>query len=313
MSDTARRVRRIVEQVVLYGVIGYFVWRSFSGGLARTDFLHLRFSLPYLLASWVAIAGYYMIYVGGVNVTLRLLGAPSTFRKAYSLNFRTNIGKYLPGMIWPAVGRVSMAPGMGLPRRSIAPAMLLETGFSVAGALLVFFVSLALGESIPAGTHPWQWAALAALLVVGLLPPVWRRVLALGFRVAHVDAAVPEVGFGATAAVVGYFAVSWIVAGIAFRLYTLALLPNAPGGLQLYIGAYAVAVATGLVVLFAPGGLGVREGVIALLLAPAVGPAAATVVAFSARVWSTIMELVLTALAFVIPVVREGQVPEGDE
>ena len=312
MEATLRRRLLVVAQVVVLAVIALFVARTLSAGLRSSGFLHLRFSLPYLLASWAALAGYYALYVGGMDIILRLLGAPSSLGRVFKLNFATNLGKYLPGGIWPVFGRLTLGPKLGLPRRVVAPGMVLEAGLSIAGGLLVFFASLAFGGSLPKGTQAWQWAALAAIVVVGTAPPVFRRALAVGFRLAKVDAPVPRLSFPATLGLVAYYAVSWVVAGFAFRLYTLALVADAPGRVLQYAGVYAAASVTGLVVLLAPGGIGVREGVISLLLAPVIGGAAATLVGFSARIWSTLLELTASAVALALPV-RAAETAEGGE
>lgn len=298
-----RRALIVAVEVLVIAVAAVFAYRSLSRGLDTSGFMHLRFSLGYLLASWAFLFGYYAMYSLGAHLVLRSLGAgSSTVIRAFKLNFATNIGKYVPGGIWPAVGRMTLGPQLGLPRRTVAPAMVLEMGLSVAGGLLVFFASLAFGGSLPAGTQPWHWAALAGLVVLGLLPPVWRRVLAFGFRVAKVDADVPHMGFVTTLGLMLYFAAAWAVAGIGFRFYTLALVPDAPGSVLLYMGVYAAACVGGLVVVFAPGGIGVREGVITVLLAPLVGTGPAAIVGISARVWSTLLELVLSGTAIALPI-----------
>jgi uncharacterized membrane protein YbhN (UPF0104 family) len=297
-----RRRLLVAAQVVVLAVIVFFAWRTLSAGLSASGFLRLRFSLPYLLLSWLGLFGYYAMYSVGAHLVLRLLGAESsTIVRAFKLNFATNIAKYMPGGIWPAVGRMTLGPQLGLPRRVVAPAMVIEMGLSVAGGLLVFFTSLAFGGTLPSGTQPWHWAALAALVLVGLLPPVWRRVLAFGFRVTKVDAEVPRMSFGATLGLVLYFAAAWFVAGVGFRFYTLALVAGAPGDVIRYAGIYAAACVGGLVIVFVPGGIGVREGVISVLLAPLVGPGPATIVGFSARVWSTLLELALSGTALALP------------
>lgn len=312
MDATVRRRLVLAGQVALFAVIAFFVVRSLAAGLSSSGFLHLRFSLPYLLASWVALLGYYAMYTGGMDIIMRLLGAPSSFARVFKLNFATNLGKYLPGGIWPVFGRLTLGPKLGLPRRIVAPGMVLEAGLSVVGGLLVFFASLAFGGSVPSGTQAWQWIALAAILLVATAPPVFRRVLAFGFRLAKVDAPVPRLSYPATLGLVVYYAVSWLVAGLAFRLYTLALVAGAPGTVVQYAGIYAAASIAGLVVLLAPGGIGVREGVIALLLTPLIGAPSATVVGFSARIWSTLVELSASAVALTLRV-RPGEAAESAE
>jgi uncharacterized membrane protein YbhN (UPF0104 family) len=301
MSFGARRALRIAGQVALFAIIAWFVYQSLSKGLSGSDFLQLRFSWGWLGLSWVLLAGYYAIYTLGLDLIMRALGSPSTLPKAFKLNFASNLGKYVPGGFWPALGRVALAPSMSLSRAHAAVSLVLEAGYSTAGGLIVFAVSLGFGGRLPAGTQPWMWLVLAALLVVALHPAIFSRALKWAFRLARVDHEPPRLGYGITLGLVALYAVSWLVAGAAFQCFTYALVSNAGGNTLTYAGAYSAASIAGLLVLFAPGGIGVREGVLAFLITPFVGPGNAVIVGFAARVWSTLLELALSAGALAMP------------
>jgi hypothetical protein len=60
---------------------------------------------------------------------------------------------------------------------------------------------------------------------------------------------------------------------------------------------FAVAYAIGLVVPLTPGGLGVREGVMVLLLSPLMRPPWPAMVAAAARMWTTVGELAFFPMA----------------
>ncbi len=64
------------------------------------------------------------------------------------------------------------------------------------------------------------------------------------------------------------------------------------------VGGFAGAYFLGYAAVFAPAGVGVREGALAVLLAPWTGPAEAAVLAVIARLWMTVGEMVpLAAIA----------------
>lgn len=313
MSPGVRRALRVGGQVLLAAIIAWFVYQSLARGLAGSDFLRLRFDWAWLALSWVLLAGYYALYTLGLDLVMRALGSPSTLPKAFKLNFASNLGKYVPGGFWPALGRVALAPAMSLSRAHAAVSLVLEAGFSTAGGLIVFALSLGFGGRLPAGTQPWMWLALAALLVVALHPAIFSRALKWAFRLARVEHEPPRLGYGITLGLVALYALSWVVAGAAFQCFTYALVKDAGGNTLAYAGAYAAASIAGLLVLFAPGGIGVREGVLAFLITPFVGPGAAVVVGFGARVWSTLLELALSAGALVMPSPgRRGETARDD-
>ena len=292
---------RIVGQVLLLVMIVWYVYQSLAKGLAQSNFAALRFDWRWLAASWGLLVGYYAIYTLGLDLIMRTLGSSSTILKAFKLNFASNLGKYVPGGFWPALGRVALAPSMNLSRAHAAVSLVLEAGLSTAGGLIVFALSLGFGGTLPQGTQPWQWVALALVLVVCLHPAIFRRALGVAFRVARVKQEPPSLSYAATLGLVALYAVSWLVAGLAFQAFVRAIVSDAGGGFLQYAGAYAAASVAGLVVLFAPGGIGVREGVIAVLITPFVGAGNAVIVGFAARVWSTLLELLLSGGALVMP------------
>lgn len=83
---------------------------------------------------------------------------------------------------------------------------------------------------------------------------------------------------------------SWVATGPAAWLIVTAMTPHAPSALSM-TGAYAFAWLLGFVVVFAPSGLGVREATLIALLSPDLGIAAATLVAVTLRLASTLGDL----------------------
>jgi hypothetical protein len=65
----------------------------------------------------------------------------------------------------------------------------------------------------------------------------------------------------------------------------------------------------GLLAIFAPGGIGIREAALALLIAPVLGEhAPAHLIAVATRLWSILAEIVVLALALGVRFTsREGR------
>jgi len=94
---------------------------------------------------------------------------------------------------------------------------------------------------------------------------------------------------------VALFGVNWIVYAGSFWLMARSFGIDAP--FLALAPSFAAAYVLGYVMVFAPAGIGVREGFLVALLQPSVGGAAATALAVVARFWMTLLEL-LPALAF---------------
>ena len=137
---------------------------------------------------------------------------------------------------------------------------------------------------------------LVALAAIGLallplsLPRVGKWAGTLTGRDVQVVAPPTRAVAAATLANVA----AWIGYGLAFMLLTQGVLGHAAGATWQYIAVYTASYVAGYLVLFAPGGLGAREGVmVALFTAAQLGnPKQALLVAVASRVWLTILEIV---------------------
>lgn len=295
-------------------VVAYFAYGAVARQLAASRFLELHFSLPHLLAAWAVIACYYLLFAGGLLLVVRAMGHRPRYRDVFKLSFAANLGKYLPGGFWQVAGKVAMARQAGIDRHVALVATTVETAVSVTAGLLVFMVSTLLGSPLPAGVPTWPILALVVAVLVALQPAVFARVVGLGMRLLRIDGEPPHLGLTRIAALVGYYALAWLVAGGGFWLFTRSLTGDPGAGWLAYAGFYAAGAVGGLLVLFAPAGLGAREGFLVLLTRDVVAGGAGTawIVAFAARVWSTAMELVMSAVAVALPFAGTARDADGD-
>ena len=301
LSDAQRRWITRGAQLVLAVVIIVYVVITLYNGFNSKNLQNLRFDWRWLLASWVALAGYYALYTLGLDIIMRDLGSPSTYPKAFKLNFASNLGKYIPGGFWPAVGRAALAPAMSLSRSHAAVSMVLEAGFSTAAGVAVFAVSLAFGGVLPPNTYWWEYALVIVVIVVCLHPAVFSRALGVAFKLAKVKQEPPRLSYAKSLVLFVVYFASWLVAGLGMQLFAMAVQSGVPFNPLVFAGAYGAASVVGLLVLFAPGGLGAREVTLSLLITPLVGPGTSAIIAFAARLWSTLLELGLSAIAVAMP------------
>ncbi|MEW8584710.1 MAG: hypothetical protein AB2531_03020, partial [Candidatus Thiodiazotropha sp.] len=92
----------------------------------------------------------------------------------------------------------------------------------------------------------------------------------------------------------------WLVLGFAFWI-TLTPFATAEIGLVYIIGLYAFSYAVGFAVPFAPAGIGIRESVLVLGLAPYLDVNSAIVLAALNRIFYIFIEIILSALSVTVP------------
>jgi glycosyltransferase 2 family protein len=210
--------------------------------------------------------------------------------------FLSNLARYVPGNVWSYVGAVELARREGVARPTTLAVMALTQVLSVAVALLAGLPVL-VAERARLG-RPALLGAVVVVAVAGLAALFRRRLLGLarrrlpGFDPAGLTPSARTV----VALVLGY-AAYWAVTGLAFAALVASLASLAAADVPLVVAAYAAAYAAGFLALLTPAGLGVREGVLVVALAPVLPAGPALVVALVSRVWMMLAELAGAAVA----------------
>ncbi|GAA1762209.1 lysylphosphatidylglycerol synthase domain-containing protein [Streptomonospora arabica] len=259
------------------------------------------------------------------------LGSRLPVGTAARVMFLGQLGKYLPGSVWAFVAQVELARDhevarqRGIAATVLAVAVTLTVNLAVAAATLPFVSAeaarrwwwvLVLAPVLLALLHPR--AVTALIHTATRVTHRFRHVL--GPRTARRRAGDAEAGGsrGGTRASGGEAnatplpantqlervsgrgmagALAWsLAAWVPLSLHVWALVAAAGGGqdaraLPTAAGAYALAWTLGVLVVFAPAGLGVRELVLVVGLAPVLDTGSALVVAALSRLIMTAADL----------------------
>ena len=221
----------------------------------------------------------------------------------------SSLGKYVPGKVWAVAGmallaqRAGVAPWAATGSAVVMQVLAIGTGAAVAGLAGAHNI-----EAAQRGTGAVLMLLVAgAIISVGLLlwPPFLRRVLRLA-----APQAVGERQPTGRGIVVGIATniVAWLGYGLALWLLGRGLLPTSGLGLRLAIAVFTASYLAGFLALFAPGGIGVREGLFILMLQKPLGVGAATSLALASRLLLTVAELG-AAVPFLVFRRRQVRVP----
>ena len=201
-----------------------------------------------------------------------------------------NLGRYVPGKVWSVAGLVVMAQ-----RAGVAP------GPAAASAFVIQAVSLGSGVAVVAAVTPHSAPPLRLALgglaaVATILVLVWRPTALWLGRVVSPVAPLEPLALSAVFASTILTVLSWGTYGAALWMLARGLLPDTSLPLTTAIGAFTLGYILGLLALFAPGGVGVRELVLVGLLAPFLGSGGAVAVSIASRVLLTLTEAVAALL-----------------
>ena len=204
----------------------------------------------------------------------RALRRTPSFRQVLSWYFAGELGKYLPGSIWPVVGRGELAVRGGVRRAVGYATTLLAYGVMCVAAAAVCGV---LAPSLAADGHGLGWTASLLLVVpLGVVivhPAVFGRILGLARRVTggRVDLDPPP--WGRMLELIAICAPTWVLTGAASVLVAAALDAHPEPARVAFAAVLAWVV--GFLAVPVPAGAGVRELVFVGVCGLALGPAAA--------------------------------------
>lgn len=245
-----------------------------------------------LLASVVALVAAF-VWGGWVwRYLLRRLGVRVAVLPLTRLWFLSSLARYVPGKVWQFIGAAQLGSRMGLEPVPLVTSMLLQMGFVMVAGAAVAIPGLLLAGFPSAPLLAGVLSVVSAGAIVAVHPSFLNRALGLAGRVVPGHLLRWEGDWGDGIALLAMHTVSWVAQGVAFVIFVYALVDLPPGAVPLLIGANALAMVAGMLVFPVPAGLGAREAVLALLLAPYAPLGAAALLAVASRLWIIAAELV---------------------
>ena len=289
----ARLTTAIGVAVAVAGVV--FVVRAIAGERAEVADA-LDDARPWWLVPAFAAGLAGMATVGsGWRAALHRLGVSAARRSLFFWYFAGQLGKYVPGGVWPLVGRGELARRGGVPRPVAYSSVVLSLGATYLAAALLVAVLIPVGLGAGGAAAAAAVAALVPLGLAVLHPAVLSRVVGLAERLARRSLGVSVPTWGTGVALVARHVPAWLLIGGATWSVARALHPDPPLVELLY--ATTLSWVVGFVVVPVPGGLGVREAAFAAAATPALSSGVAATVAVVARVLFMVVDLTGAAVA----------------
>lgn len=210
--------------------------------------------------------------------------------------FVGQLGKYVPGGIWPIVGRAELATRDGATRSTAYQATALSM-FATYGAAVV--VAAIAGLASPNDRRLIALGlALGTVIVLGVLiaPAARTRILSTVQRFTKRELNLPE-GARVARDLARHVPV-WLLITLGNVFIVVSLGGDVDPGVAIDLTfATALSWVVGFVVVGVPGGLGVREAALIALMSDQLGPALATSVALTSRVLSIAADLAGASLS----------------
>ncbi len=303
MSEPAAAPRSNAIRALVGGLLlllalafaAYAVWaerRQLSAGLHR---------LPVL-----AVAGALLCGAGAVVCTLFQwravlggLGAHLDRSDSARVYFVGQLGKYVPGSVWPLLAQMELARRHRVGRKTM-----------LTGGVLAIVVNLAVGAVLaclllpfvsPSALHRFWWLlACVPLLIVALHPKVVLGTVNWVLTALRRETLVETLSVRAELKAAAWGLLSWALLGAHVYLLVAALGATGPRAIVASVAAGCLAVSVGILAIPVPAGAGVREVAFVLALAAVLSHADGLLVALVSRVLLVAVDVGLAA-AFAAP------------
>jgi len=218
-------------------------------------------------------------------------GTRAALRRHWTISL---LGRYVPGNVLMVAGRLELGRGVGLPRRVSLAASVYEQILMLAASALGGLAFLALYGDLEGGAILWAVAAIPVLAVV-LHPALLERLSGRLLRRAGREPLPAVLSTREMLLLFGLYVLVQAAVGVAAWMVVRGTAGPDAGALGFVALGFQLAFAVSMLAFIFPSGLGVRDGVLALVLSQnlpgGVGVAAAVLV----RLAFTLFELAYAA------------------
>lgn len=297
--------RKIISFVFYVLVIGFLVWYLLSLDFETLLSFEINW-VPIIFATALAIASRF-IFAFIWRMLLSSMGAelsPKLSKELLVVYAKAWLGRYLPGSATWVIGKIYFASNLGISKTKLAVSSLMEAMLqlvivmALASALLVFDPRISeLGQGYE--------LLLIAVTVVGLIaiyPKVFNSLTAASYRIIKKSAigSADLLSNKATSRASGLFMLTSILNAVSLLMVAVAFDSSLLSNAFLIMGIASFASAVSILAVFAPAGIGVREGVQIIGLSLITTAEMALAITIMMRLLSVLWDLVFYFLARLI-------------
>jgi len=289
-------------QVIIILLIFYFLIKALVSNWTQVKDFDWKFNYSLLTISFVIQILTLLWLLKIWKWILGKTGASISFRKLFRAWFISNLGKYIPGKVWQFLGMLFLLEKEGVPKKNTFSTGVLGQTLSVISGL--FIAALFLGSDVYSGIlsrNPVLMMILIAffmgVLALIFYPKLLERIINFGLRILKKDQILLDLSSKNIFLYILSYSLAWFSFGLAFTIFIKAFTPAPLGIYPGLTGAFAFSFNIGFLALFAPGGIGVREGILVLLLESYFPAPVAILISILSRLWISVVELLCFLIA----------------
>ncbi|MBA2692022.1 MAG: flippase-like domain-containing protein [Rubrobacter sp.] len=279
-------------------IAAVFLARAVIGGWSEVREYEWSFDFSYLALSVVLIFAYYAQQWGGWRLVMHSFGDPLDRSDSAAIWFASILGRYVPGNVAMVAGRVGLCQRRGIPARTTLASMVYENALILIGALLVTAATVPFWPPFEYENYALLLVALAPVGLALLHPAVFGRISNVALRRMGREPLPATLPFGRVMALLVYYVGGWVLLGLAFASLAASVAPVEFAEVALLVGGYAFAWEVGFLSFVTPSGLGVKEGILFVILALVFPASVAALLTVLSRLWQTLAEVAAAGMVW---------------
>jgi hypothetical protein len=275
----------LIPLLILYFLFKNIIsdWKEVKNYAVNTNYYLIMLSLLSF-----SLANSFMIWVW--FQILKKFDIKVNFLTSLSIWSISSLGKYIPGKGWQFLGVMYLGEKLGINLEISGASSIMGQIITILTGVLIAF------PLVEKYLNLWSLLILIPFILIFLYPPFLNRALLFlarktGRKFYSFDIKIKEIIFFGL-----LYTLGWFIFGISFYFLIKSIEASWTFNIFYCTRIYIVSYLLGLFAIFVPGGIGVREGVMMILLKDTLPSYLASYISIIARIVVTIAELFLTLI-----------------
>ena len=300
------RILNIAKYAIIL-LIFFFIFRYLFQNFNSIKFSDLNFNIGFLLLSVLV----YIVHILFNSVIWHVITVQNhcsvNLFESIKLRIYADFGRYIPGKVF-AYGILWFSyEKHKIPMKKIAVCSIQEFITTILAAVILSLFSIFASDIKILEPYKYIFLVLALGCFIFLYPSILQLLMNIFFGIFKKEKIKLSTSFGKIIITMILFLLSWLVFGWAFYFFIISFYALPVHYYFFVTGAFAIATIIGAVSIFAPAGLGVREGVVIFTLSIIFTPVVSSIISLLSRLWMTLSEILLLVIVFIIDLISKSR------
>lgn len=296
MTTAIKYCKRIFV-ALLFGFVIYYIYGNVDKLRA------IEFEINWYLFS-LSLFIYFAYKFGQALVwyyMTKQIGCAIPFGPTLESWFISQVGRYIPGKVFYLGGRIYYYHKHGVSKTIATYCFALENILSLLSAAMVFLISIPfVSVSILTQFNLLPLLSIPALVLL-VHPLVFQKIINVILSLKFKEKIYLNIRFKTMLKFFLLLTLNWFSLGIGFVVLINSITGQGITGPHFFYftGSFSFSIVIGMLSIFAPSGVGVREGIIVLTLREVLGSSIAVVVSVISRIWATLGDFIIILIIFI--------------